>query len=116
LQDLEKYKIAFIIIEDTKRNKLSKCLNSNDFNCHFGSLGKGTAPSEAASLWGFSEPEKSIFFLVVEESRVSELFKLLDEEFNFTSKHGAGLAFTIPIVSIAHMDIIKHLRSKIIED
>ncbi|HHX49658.1 MAG TPA: hypothetical protein GX709_04640 [Clostridiales bacterium] len=116
MQEIEKYKIAFIIIEDNKRNKLSKCLNANDFNCHFGSIGKGTASSELASLWGFSEPEKSIFFLIIEESRIQELFNLLKTEFNFASKRGVGLAFTVPIVSIAHLDMIKHLQSKIIEE
>lgn len=112
-QVLEKYKIAILIVEDAKRNKLSKFLNAHKFNCHFGALGKGTAPSEIASLLGFSEPNKAIVFMVVEENRVSELFKLVDEEFCFTTKRGAGLALTIPIVSVAHIDIIKHLISEI---
>lgn len=111
IQTPEKFKLAIIIVNDAKKKKLAKMLNAKNFNCHYGTLGKGTAPTDMAALWGLSEPEKGIFFVVVRASRVDELFCALEEEFNFTGQKGVGVAFTIPIVSVAHIDIINFLKS-----
>ena len=109
-QELENYKIAIIIIQDSKRKKLAKFLNANNFNCHFGLLGKGTAPTDISAIWGLSETDKSLFLTVIKESQSRKFFNLIDKEFHLSTKAGHGIAFTIPISSVAHLNILNFME------
>lgn len=68
---------------------------------HFQSiiLGRGTASNEIKSALGLSEPEKDIVYCFIEEHNVKFVYKLIEEEFDFSRKH-LGIAMTIPVTSV----------------
>lgn len=103
----ENHKIAIIITRDDKRHKVAKLLNKNGFLCHFGAVGKGTAPSELSALLGLAGSAKAIFFVLIDQAQVQALFQLLDQELNFSTKKGEGLAFTVPISSVASEEMLE---------
>lgn len=80
---------------------------------HFQSiiLARGTATSEIRSALGISEPEKDIAFCFIEKHHVNYVFKLIDEEFQFSKKHN-GIALTIPVSSVDGVTSIKVLTGK----
>lgn len=80
---------------------------------HFQSiiLGRGTASSEILSALGVSEPEKDIVYCFIEQHNVKFVFKLIEEEFNFTRKH-LGIAMTIPVTSVDGITSFKILTGK----
>ena len=68
---------------------------------HFQSiiLGRGTASNEILSALGVSEPEKDIIYCFIEQHNVNYVFKLIEEEFEFTKKH-LGIAMSIPVNAV----------------
>lgn len=80
---------------------------------HFQSiiLARGTATSEIRTALGISEPEKDIAFCFIEKHNVNYVFKLIDEEFQFSRKHN-GIALTIPVSSVGGVTSIKVLTGQ----
>ena len=80
---------------------------------HFQSiiLGRGTASSEIKAKLGISEPEKDIIYCFIEEHNVKYIFKLIDENFDFSRKH-LGIAMTIPVSSVDGLTSYKILTGK----
>ncbi len=80
---------------------------------HFQSiiLGRGTARNELQSALAISEPEKDIIYCFIEKHNVKYVFKLIDENFDFTRKH-LGIAMTIPVSSVDGLTSLKILTGK----
>jgi len=67
---------------------------------HLNFMGQGTAPTRILEYLGLSNSEKDIIFSVVPEDLVSEVLEKLKHELEL-DKHGGGIAFSIPISSVA---------------
>lgn len=80
---------------------------------HFQSiiLGRGTASSEILSALAISETEKDIIYCFIEQHNVKFVFRLIEEEFQFTRKH-LGIAMTIPVTSVDGITSLKILTGK----
>lgn len=80
---------------------------------HFQSiiLGRGTASSEIRAALAINEPEKDIIYCFIEQHNVNYVFRLIEDEFNFTKKH-LGIAVTVPITSVDSLVSMKILTGK----
>ena len=77
---------------------------SSIFSCH----GQGTATREVYDLLGIGEPIKDVLFVLVKESLLSEIYKMINERFSI-SRNSNGIAFTLGVNSIIGVLIYRFL-------
>lgn len=87
------------IINRSKTEYYLDLLQSFDINMQFVALARGTANEKMLSYIGLTDTEKSVIFGVIQESKISDAFQVLEEKFN-TIKNGKGIAYTIPLSSV----------------
>lgn len=71
-------------------------------------LGRGTAKTEILDLLGIGETPKDIIFSVLPEGRTRKAISRLKHTLQFDNP-GHGIAFTIPITSVAGQKALKHM-------
>lgn len=71
-------------------------------------LGRGTAKTEILDLLGIGDPAKDIIFSVFPAGKTHRAMHRLKKTLQFDNP-GHGIAFTIPITSVAGLRTIKHL-------
>ena len=71
-------------------------------------LGRGTAKTEILDLLGIGDPAKDIVFSVVAAERIHKVMHRLRNTIQFDNP-GHGIAFTIPITSVAGVKALRHL-------
>ena len=69
-------------------------------------LGRGTAPTEMLSILGIGDSEKDIFVCAAYASEAHGILRALSDKMGF-EKPGGGVAFTVPVQSIAGMALFK---------
>lgn len=108
-QNLCALSVVGIVVDKGKGKKTVKLLNSKGFDYHFAMLGRGTAPSEMQSYLGFNEPEKTLIVAVVTKDSVSEVMRILKEDFGI-ERNNAGIAFAISMQSICSKGVMEYLE------
>lgn len=109
LADIKPLKLINIIVDRNKGKKIVEFLNENGFHLHTGFLGKGTAPSDMLTMMSLGEKEKAIIIFASLPYRIEGLFKDLAEKFGIGT--GSGIAFSIPMNSISHIDVVKFFKT-----
>ncbi|MCK9233668.1 MAG: hypothetical protein RBS76_01700 [Acholeplasmatales bacterium] len=97
-----KMQLLLLITNHGKADIILKELN-NDFDYITSGItfiGKGTAPTEILEFLSLATTEKDVSMVLVKESDLSLILKLIEEKFNFTTK-GKGVAFGIKLSSIS---------------
>ena len=79
--------------------------------CH----GRGTAPSSVLEMLGLGATEKDVVICVVKYERSHEILKLISKKIDF-AKPGHGIAFTVPIESVAGIMAFKLLTAEYPEE
>ena len=97
------FEMLFIIVNRGRGQAVLNYLKSIDVSVNIVSFGEGTAPSNIASLLGYSQ-EKEIIFSVVNVKDSEKILDLLDSIFLSTEK-SAGIAFTIPLKSMTSFSL-----------
>ncbi|HPR40615.1 MAG TPA: hypothetical protein PKY19_07385 [Oscillospiraceae bacterium] len=78
-------------------------------------LGRGTANSHILDLLGLGSTEKDVVLSFVPVSRVQEALANLSEKMEF-KKPGKGIAFSIPINSIAGANVLHYFTTASLEE
>ncbi len=107
--DIKPMKLITVITDRSKGKKLSAALNERGYALHYGFLGHGTAPSDVASYFGLSEPEKAVIALACSSDCVADIFNLLHDGFAIGRPGGAGIAFSVNINSASNMQAVKFI-------
>ena len=93
----KKIKILFTIVERRKVDFYLDVLEGYEVNLQTVFYGKGTAPSEIAHYLGLVNDDKAVILSIVREDKY------------FKTKHGQGIAFTVPISSVIGKSIYEFL-------
>lgn len=109
------YKLLIIIVDHSYLSKLEKILNKYSTSFQFLTNAKGTADNEILNYLGIGASPKNIVFLVLEDSLIDDILKLLIKELKFDIP-GRGIAFTIDLDSISGKKALKYLTNDEWED
>ncbi len=111
LEAPKKLSILVTIVERSKAEFYLDVLEGYEVNLQTVIYGRGTAPSEMIHYLGLSQDVKAVLFSVVQEEKVKEIMKDYEEQY-FKTKHGKGIAFTIPISSVIGVYIYRFLSNQ----
>jgi hypothetical protein len=94
-----KLKILVTIVERVKAQFYADILEG--FDCNNSSIlyGIGTAPKDIKSLLGLANSDKAIIVSFVREDRINDILQAYEDKY-FKTRHGKGLAFTIPLTDM----------------
>ena len=104
-----KLKLLFTIGDRTKTEFYLDIIEQHNVNLQCVTFGRGTAPNHLRYL-GLGDQSKSVIISVVNEDNVKKLLADLEEKFEKT-KHGKGIAYTVPIDSVIGVMIYQFLSN-----
>lgn len=99
--------LSIVIVDRGKGKHITKLLKEVDVAYHISSIGEGTAPTDMQAYFGFGETDKDIIFAFISEEKTQQFRDMLTKEL-CTKKPNSGIAFTIPINSVAGMKELKY--------
>lgn len=103
----KRYKLLTIIVNRGKGDKVVAVLNQKEIMFNLIILGEGTADSDVLDYLGIGEVDKDVVLSIVAEEKLEEVLKDLREKMQFNLP-GKGIAFTVPLSSIAAR-MLKHM-------
>ena len=106
----EKLKVLFTIVQREKVDFYLDILETFEVNVQNVIYGKGTAPSQLYHL-GIGDISKAVIISFVREDKIKEILSTLEERF-YKTKHGKGIAFTVPISSLIGVTVYQLLSNK----
>lgn len=92
-------KLLVTVVSRRKAEFYTDLLQDFDVNMQMIALAHGTANEKMLSLLGLSDTEKVVIFSVIQESKIPDALRTLEDKFN-TIKDGKGVACTLPISSL----------------
>lgn len=103
-----KLKLLVTIVNRTKAEFYTDLLQSFEINMQMVVRARGTAGSEILHYMGLVESEKTVIFSLVREDMAHEALQTLGEKFR-SIKNGKGIAYTVPLTSVAGVAIYQFL-------
>ena len=110
LEAPKKLKILITIVERSKTDFYLDILEGYEVNMQTVMYGHGTAPSDIMTYLGIVQNDKVVIFSVVQEENIKEILAAYEDKY-FKTKHGKGIAFTIPITSLIGVSIYQFLSN-----
>ena len=104
----KRYKLLTTIVARGKGDKVVSLLNKKEIMFNLIILGEGTADSELLDYLGIGEIDKDVVLSIIAEEKLEEILRELREKMQF-SLPGKGIAFTVPLSSIAAR-MLKHIE------
>ena len=106
----KKLKLLVLVINKNKADFYMDFLQSFEVNMQMQMHAQGTAGSEMLHYLGLEESEKRVLFSLIREDRAEEAMKALEEKFS-TLRGGKGIAYTVPLSSVAGGAIYQFLSN-----
>ena len=95
----QKIKLLFTIVERVKVDFYLDVLEGYEVNFQTVIYGKGTAPNELLGMLGITSDDKALILSVIKEDKEKDILYSYKEKY-FKTRHGKGIAFTVPISSM----------------
>lgn len=95
----QKIKLLFTIVERVKVDFYLDVLEGYEVNFQTVVYGKGTAPNELLGMLGITTDDKALILSVIKEEKEKDILYSYKEKY-FKTRHGKGIAFTVPISSM----------------
>lgn len=95
----QKIKLLFTIVERVKVDFYLDVLEGYEVNFQTVIYGKGTAPNELFGILGITSDDKALILSVIKEDKEKDILYSYKEKY-FKTRHGKGIAFTVPISSM----------------
>ena len=108
----KKLKILITIIDRRKTDFYLDVLEGFEVNMQSVIYGRGTAPNDMLHYLGLSQSDKAVIVSVVQEDKIKEITAAYEDKY-FKTKHGKGIAFTIPISSLIGVSIYQFLSNSV---
>lgn len=108
--DIRPMELVAIITSRSDGNKVIDTLNANNFLLHNATIGRGTAPDSLSACFGVGESEKAVIFVITSDEHVSPLLNILEAEIGIGRKPNKGIAFSVPINSVANLKVLKFIK------
>lgn len=106
----KKLKLLVTIVNKNKAEFYMDLLQSFEVNMQMRLRAKGTAGSEMLHYMGMEESEKRVILSIIREDRAEAALKTLEEKFT-TVRGGKGIAYTVPLSSVAGVAIYQFLSN-----
>ena len=106
----KKLKLLVLVVNKTKADFYIDFLQSFEVNMQMQMHAMGTAGSEMLHYLGLEESEKRVIFSIIREDRAEEAMRGLEEKFS-TLRGGKGIAYTVPLSSVAGVAIYQFLSN-----
>ena len=106
----KKLKLLVVVVNKNKADFYIDYLQSFDANLQVQMHAAGTAGSEMLHYLGLEQAEKRVIFSLIREDIAAEAMKGLEEKFA-TLRGGKGIAYTIPLSSVAGVAIYQFLSN-----
>ena len=106
----KKLKLLVLVVNQNKADFYTDFLQSFDVNMQVQMHAQGTAGSEMLHYLGLEEAEKRVLFSIIREDRADDAMKALEEKFS-TLRGGKGIAYTVPLSSVAGVAIYQFLSN-----
>ena len=106
----KKLKLLVLIVNTNKADFYTDFLQSFEVNLQLQMNARGTAGSEMLHYLGLEDSEKRVLVGILREDRAEETMKALEEKFA-TLRGGKGIAYTVPLSSVAGVAIYQFLSN-----
>ncbi len=106
----KKLKLLVTVVDKGKSDFYIDLLHTMEANLQLKLNAQGTAGSEMLHYLGLEENEKCVLFSIIREDRADEILQTLKEKFE-TVRGGKGIAYTIPLSSVAGVAIYQFLSN-----
>ena len=106
----KKLKLLVLIVNTNKADFYTDFLQSFEVNLQLQMNARGTAGSEMLHYLGLEDSEKRVLVDILREDRAEETMKALEEKFA-TLRGGKGIAYTVPLSSVAGVAIYQFLSN-----
>lgn len=106
----KKLKMLIVIVNRGKAEYYVDFLQSYEINLQMVIWGQGTANSEIRYALGLEDSDKVVIWAIVREDKAHEALMALEEKFEII-RNGKGIAFTIPLSSIAGLSSYNFLSN-----
>lgn len=111
----EKIDVVFTVVSKGKGENVVDITRENgalvNMICH----GRGTAPSSILEMLGLGATEKEVVLSFVKDEKSAEMLEKISKGLEF-AKPGHGIAFTVPLQSVAGIMAFKFLTTESLED
>ncbi len=106
----KKLKLLVTVVDKGKSDFYVDLLHTMEANLQLKLNAQGTAGSDMLHYLGLEENEKCVLFSIIREDRAAEIMQTLKEKFE-TVRGGKGIAYTIPLSSVAGVAIYQFLSN-----
>ena len=106
----KKLKLLVLVVNTNKADFYMDFLQSFEVNMMLQMHAQGTAGSEMLHYLGLEESEKRVLFGIIREDVANEAMAALEEKFS-TLRGGKGIAYTVPLSSVAGVAIYQFLSN-----
>lgn len=106
----QKLKLLITIVNKNKAEFYMDFLQSFEVNLQLKMNARGTANSELLHYMGLEESEKRVIFSLIREDQAQPALQALEEKFA-TLRGGKGIAYTVPLSSVAGVAIYQFLSN-----
>ncbi len=107
--------VIFTIVSKGKGEDIIELMREKDILINVKCYGRGTATSGILEMFGLGATEKDIVLSFVKDNRAAEVLKDISEKMDF-AKPGKGIAFTVPLESVAGPKALKVLTAASLEE
>ena len=106
----KRLKLLVLVVNQNKADYYIDFLQGFEVNMQLQVHAQGTAGSEMLHYLGLEDSEKRVIFSIIREDRAEEAMRGLEEKFS-TLRGGKGIAYTVPLSSVAGVAIYQFLSN-----
>lgn len=106
----DKLDLVFTVLPRGLGEKIIAINNEQGVFTNFICPGRGTATSSILGMFGLGATEKDVVLSCVRSDAVPEVLKNISERMEF-DKPGSGIAFSIPLQSVAGANVLHYLTT-----
>ena len=106
----KKLKLLITVVDKNKAEFYMDYLQEFEINMQMSMRARGTADSDLLHYLGLEDNEKRVLFSLVREDMASAAMRGLEEKFA-TVRDGKGIAYTVPLSSVAGAAIYQFLTN-----
>ena len=106
----KKLKLLITVVNKNKAEFYMDYLQEYEINMQMSMRARGTADSDLLHYLGLEDSEKRVLFSLIREDMAPAAMKGLEEKFS-TVRDGKGIAYTVPLSSVAGAAIYQFLTN-----
>ncbi len=114
-QSNDRIDVIFTVVSRGKGEDIIELMRKNDIHINVKCQGRGTATSGILEMFGLGATEKEVVLSFVKNERSAEVLNDISEKMEF-AKPGKGIAFTVPLESVAGPKALRILTASSLEE